>query len=143
MPEHGTYLGNTLLKSAHVPQDWTEEEVGQYIRCQQDPLYFVNEFIKIVSLDEGLIPFDIRDYQEEMINKFHNERFVICKMARQSGKSTTILAYLLHYILFNENVSVAILANKKSTAMELLGRLQLAYEHMPKWLQQGIFIWNK
>ena len=127
MPEHGTYLGNPLLKSAHVPQDWTEEEVGQYIRCQQDPLYFVNEFIKIVSLDEGLIPFDIRDYQEEMINKFHNERFVICKMARQSGKSTTILAYLLHYILFNENVSVAILANKKSTAMELLGRLQLAY----------------
>ena len=143
MPEHGTYLGNPLLKSAHVPQDWTEEEVGQYIRCQQDPLYFVNEFIKIVSLDEGLIPFDIRDYQEEMINKFHNERFVICKMARQSGKSTTILAYLLHYILFNENVSVAILANKKSTAMELLGRLQLAYEHMPKWLQQGILIWNK
>ncbi len=143
MPEHGTYLGNPLLKSAHVPQDWTEEEVGQYIRCQQDPLYFVTEFIKIVSLDEGLIPFDIRDYQEEMINKFHNERFVICKMARQSGKSTTILAYLLHYILFNENVSVAILANKKSTAMELLGRLQLAYEHMPKWLQQGILIWNK
>ena len=143
MPEHGTYLGNPLLKSAHVPQDWTEEEVGQYIRCQQDPLYFVTEFIKIVSLDEGLIPFDIRDYQEEMINKFHNERFVICKMARQSGKSTTILAYLLHYILFNENVSVAVLANKKTTAMELLGRLQLAYEHMPKWLQQGILIWNK
>jgi hypothetical protein len=143
MPEHGTYLGNPLLKSAHVPQDWTEEQVGEYIRCQQDPLYFVSQFIKIVSLDEGLIPFDVRDYQEEMINKFHNERFVICKMARQSGKSTTILAYLLHYILFNENVSVAVLANKKTTAMELLGRLQLAYEHMPKWLQQGILIWNK
>ena len=78
-----------------------------------------------------------------MINRFHDERFVICKMARQSGKSTTILAYLLHYILFNENVSVAVLANKKTTAMELLGRLQLAYEHLPKWLQQGILIWNK
>ena len=143
MPEHGTYLGNPLLKSAHVPQDWTEEQVGEYIRCQQDPLHFVTEHIKIVSLDEGLINFDVRDYQEDMINRFHNERFVICKMARQSGKSTTILAYLLHYILFNENVSVAILANKKTTAMELLGRLQLAYEHMPKWLQQGILIWNK
>ncbi len=143
MPEHGTYLGNPLLKAAHIQQDWTEEQVGQYVRCQQDPLYFVTNFIKIVSVDEGLIEFDVRDYQEDMISKFHNERFVICKMARQSGKSTTILAYLLHYILFNENVSVAILANKKSTAMELLGRLQLAYEHMPKWLQQGILIWNK
>ena len=143
MPEHGTYLGNPLLKAAHIQQDWTEEQVGQYVRCQQDPLYFVTNFIKIVSVDEGLIEFDVRDYQEDMISKFHNERFVICKMARQSGKSTTILAYLLHYILFNENVSVAILANKKTTAMELLGRLQLAYEHMPKWLQQGILIWNK
>ena len=143
MPEHGTYLGNPLLKAAHIQQDWTEEQVGEYVRCQQDPLYFVTNFIKIVSVDEGLIEFDVRDYQEDMIDKFHNERFVICKMARQSGKSTTILAYLLHYILFNENVSVAILANKKSTAMELLGRLQLAYEHMPKWLQQGILIWNK
>jgi len=104
MPEHGTYLGNPLLKAAHIQQDWTEEQVGQYVRCQQDPLYFVTNFIKIVSVDEGLIEFDVRDYQEDMIDKFHNERFVICKMARQSGKSTTILAYLLHYILFNENV---------------------------------------
>jgi hypothetical protein len=143
MPEHGTYLGNPLLKGAYIQQDWTEEQVGEYVRCQQDPLHFVREHIRIVSVDEGLVEFDVRDYQEEMIDKFHNERFVICKMARQSGKSTTILAYLLHYILFNENVSVAILANKKSTAMELLGRLQLAYEHMPKWLQQGILIWNK
>jgi len=143
MPEHGTYLGNPLLKSAYVHQDWTEEQVGEYVRCQQDPLHFISEHIKIVSVDEGLVDFDVRDYQEEMISRFHNERFVICKMARQSGKSTTILAYLLHYILFNENVSVAVLANKKATAMELLGRLQLAYEHMPKWLQQGILIWNK
>jgi len=143
MQEHKTYLGNPLLKSAYVPQDFSEEQVGEYIRCQQDPLHFISEHIKIVSVDEGLVDFDVRDYQEDMIDRFHNERFVICKMARQSGKSTTILAYLLHYILFNENVSVAVLANKKSTAMELLGRLQLAYEHMPKWLQQGILIWNK
>jgi len=143
MIEQKTYLGNPLLKSAYVPQDFSEEQVGEYIRCQQDPLYFVHEHVKIVSVDEGLIDFDVRDYQKDMIDRFHNERFVICKMARQSGKSTTILAYLLHYILFNENVSVAVLANKKATAMELLGRLQLAYEHMPKWLQQGILIWNK
>ncbi len=143
MTEHGTYLGNPQLKAAYVHQNWTEDEVSEFIKCQNEPLHFVNQYIKIVSVDEGLIDFNVRDYQKDMINRFHNERFVICKMARQSGKSTTILAYLLHYILFNENVSVAILANKKSTAMELLGRLQLAYEHMPKWLQQGILIWNK
>ena len=117
MIETKTYLGNPLLKSAYVPQDFSEEQVGEYVRCQQDPLHFVNEHVKIVSVDEGLIRFDLRDYQKDMINRFHDERFVICKMARQSGKSTTILAYLLHYILFNENVSVAVLANKKATAM--------------------------
>ena len=143
MPQYETYLGNPQLKAAYVPQDFTKEQIEEYVKCQTEPLHFVNNHIKIVSVDEGLIDFNVRDYQKDMINRFHNERFVICKMARQSGKSTTILAYLLHYVLFNENVQVAILANKKSTAMELLGRLQLAYEHMPKWLQQGILIWNK
>ena len=143
MPQHETYLGNPQLKAAYVPQDFTEEQIKEFIKCKEDPEHFARQYIKIVSVDEGLIPFDVRDYQSEMIHNFHNKRFVICKMARQSGKSTTILAYLLHYIIFNENVSVAILANKKTTAMELLGRLQLAYEHMPKWLQQGVLIWNK
>ena len=143
MPQHETYLGNPQLKAAYVPQDFTEEQIKEFIKCKEAPEHFARQYIKIVSVDEGLIPFDVRDYQSEMIDKFHNKRFVICKMARQSGKSTTILAYLLHYIIFNENVSVAILANKKTTAMELLGRLQLAYEHMPKWLQQGVLIWNK
>ena len=85
MTEHGTYLGNPLLKAAYVDQDWSEEQVGEYVRCQQDPLHFVSEHIKIVSVDEGLVDFDVRDYQKEMIDRFHNERFVICKMARQSG----------------------------------------------------------
>ena len=96
MIEHKTYLGNPLLKSAYVPQDFSEEQVGEYIRCQQDPLHFVHEHVTIVSVDEGLLDFDVRDYQKDMIDRFHNERFVICKMARQSGKSTHILAYLLH-----------------------------------------------
>ena len=143
MPQHETYLGNPQLKAAYVPQDFTEEQIKEFIKCKEDPEHFARQYIKIVSVDEGLIPFDVRDYQSEMISNFHTKRFVICKMARQSGKSTTILAYLLHYIIFNENVSVAILANKKTTAMELLGRLQLAYEHLPKWLQQGVLIWNK
>jgi hypothetical protein len=109
----------------------------------KDPIYFIRTYIRIVSLDEGLVPFEMYDFQKEMVGTFHNNRFTICKLPRQSGKSTTIIAYLLHYVLFNPTVNVAILANKAATARDLLGRLQLAYEHLPKWLQQGVMSWNK
>ena len=94
------YLGNPNLKKANVPQEWTKEEILEYSRCMKDPIYFIKNYIKIVSLDEGLIPFELYDFQKEMIGTFHNNRFTICKLPRQSGKSTTIIAYLLHYVLF-------------------------------------------
>ena len=136
------YLGNPNLKKANVTQEWTKQEVEEYAKCMKDPLYFIQEYIKIVSLDEGLVPFKLYDFQKEMVGTFHNNRFTICKLPRQSGKSTTIIAYLLHYVLFNPSVNVAILANKAATARDLLGRLQLAYEHLPGWLQQGVMSWN-
>ena len=137
------YLGNPNLKKANVAQEWTEEEIKEYAKCMKDPIYFIQEYIRIVSLDEGLVSFKMYDFQKEMVGTFHNNRFTICKLPRQSGKSTTIIAYLLHYVLFNPTVNVAILANKAATARDLLGRLQLAYEHLPKWLQQGVMSWNK
>ena len=137
------YLGNPNLKRANVSVEWTEEQIDEYTRCMKDPLYFIENYIRIVSLDEGLVPFKMYDFQKEMVGTFHKNRFTICKLPRQSGKSTTIIAYLLHYVLFNGNVNVAILANKAATARDLLGRLQLAYEHLPKWLQQGVMSWNK
>tara|TARA_B100000029_G_scaffold478707_1_gene525059 strand:+ start:186 stop:1829 length:1644 start_codon:yes stop_codon:yes gene_type:complete len=137
------YLGNPNLKKANVTQEWTEEEIKEYAKCMKDPIYFIQEYIRIVSLDEGLVSFKMYDFQKEMVGTFHNNRFTICKLPRQSGKSTTIIAYLLHYVLFNPTVNVAILANKAATARDLLGRLQLAYEHLPKWLQQGVMSWNK
>tara|TARA_B100000579_G_scaffold70957_1_gene53925 strand:+ start:1555 stop:3204 length:1650 start_codon:yes stop_codon:yes gene_type:complete len=137
------YLGNPNLKRANVSVEWTEEQIDEYTQCMKDPLYFIENYIRIVSLDEGLVPFKMYDFQKEMVGTFHKNRFTICKLPRQSGKSTTIIAYLLHYVLFNGNVNVAILANKAATARDLLGRLQLAYEHLPKWLQQGVMSWNK
>ena len=137
------YLGNPNLKKANVSQEWTKEELQEYKKCMDNPQYFIENYIMIVSLDEGLVPFKMYDFQKEMIGTFHNNRFTICKLPRQSGKSTTIIAYLLHYVLFNPTVNVAILANKAATARDLLGRLQLAYEHLPKWLQQGVMSWNK
>ena len=137
------YLGNPLLKAAGVNVEWTEETLEEYQKCWEDPQHFIENYIKIVHVDRGLVPFDMYGYQKKMIQTFTEDRFVICKMPRQTGKSTTIISFLLHYILFNQDVNCAILANKLSTARELLSRLQLAYENLPKWMQQGVVIWNK
>ena len=137
------YLGNPLLKKANTPIEFTEEQIIEFLKCKEDPVYFARNYIKIVSLDHGLVPFSMYPFQEKLIQNFHDNRFNICKMPRQTGKSTTCVSYLLHYAVFNDNVNIAILANKASTARDLLGRLQLAYENLPKWMQQGIISWNK
>ena len=137
------YLGNPNLKKAHTPSRFTKKQVQEVMKCLESPKYFIENYLKIVTIDKGLVPFEMYDFQRKMVDTFHDNRFTICKLPRQSGKSTIIVSYLLHYVLFNDNVNVAILANKSSTARDLLGRLQLAYEHLPKWMQQGVLNWNK
>ena len=137
------YLGNPNLKKANTAIEFTQDQVLEFVRCKEDPVYFAKRYVKIVSLDEGLVPFKPYHFQEKLINNFHENRFNICKMPRQTGKSTTVVSYLLHYALFNDSVNIGILANKASTARELLGRLATAYENLPKWMQQGILVWNK
>ena len=137
------YLGNPNLKRANTQIQFTEEQVVEFLKCKDDPVYFALNYIKIVSLDEGEVPFKLYPFQEKLVRRFHENRFNICKMPRQTGKSTTCVSYLLHYALFNANVNIAILANKASTARDLLNRLQFAYEKLPKWMQQGILVYNK
>jgi len=137
------YLGNPLLKKANTPIEFTQEQIEEYIKCKDDPVYFAQNYVQIVTLDHGLQPFKTYDFQEKLINNFHNHRFNICKMPRQTGKSTTCVSYLLHYAIFNDSVNIGILANKATTARELLARLATAYENLPKWMQQGILVWNK
>jgi len=137
------YLGNPNLKKANTAVEFTEEQIREFLKCKDDPLYFANTYVQIVTLDKGLMPFTPYDFQEKLISNFHENRFNICKMPRQTGKSTTVISYLLHYLLFNDSVNIGILANKASTARELLGRLQTAYENVPKWMQQGVLSWNK
>ena len=143
MATDNIYLGNPNLKKANVVQNFTPDQVQEYVKCSQDPVYFIQKYIKIISLDRGLIPFEMYDFQVDMTYKFHENRFNIAKLPRQSGKSTIVTSYLLWYVLFNDNVNVAILANKAATAREMLQRLQLSYENLPKWLQQGISQWNR
>ena len=137
------YLGNPNLKRANTKIEFTQEQILEFMACKQDPVYFAQKHVKIVTLDEGLMPFEPYDFQQELINNFHDNRFNICKMPRQTGKSTTVISYLLHYLLFNDSVNIGILANKAATARELLGRLQTAYENVPKWMQQGVLSWNR
>ena len=137
------YLGNPNLKKANTQQEFTEEHIKEFLKCKADPVYFTTKHIKIVNVDEGLVNFEMYKFQKKLIQNFHKHRFNICKMPRQTGKSTTVVSYLLHYAIFNDNVNIGILANKAATARDLLGRLQLAYENLPKWMQQGIIAWNK
>ena len=137
------YLGNPNLKKVNTPVEYTKEQIIEFQKCEKDPIYFMETYMKIVSLDEGLVPFKMYDFQKHIVRTIHDNRFTICKLPRQSGKSTTTVSYLLHYALFNPNSNIAILANKSSTARDILGRVQLAYENLPKWLQQGVINWNK
>ena len=138
-----TYLGNPNLKASGVIHQYTKEEVQEYMKCAQDVEYFARNYIKIVNVDFGLMPFNMWGFQAKMLHTFANNRFSICKLPRQVGKSTTSIAYILHLVLFTDQQNVAILANKGALARDLLGKLQLAYEYLPKWLQQGVVTWNK
>ena len=137
------YNGNPKLRRAYTQIAMSQYEVDEYLKCLKDPIYFIRTYMKIVALGKGIVPFNLYDFQEEMINTFVRERFVICKIPRQSGKSITTIGFLLHAILFNENYNIAILAHKGAAANGLLQRMKLAYENLPTWLQSGIVEWNK
>lgn len=137
------YNGNPNLPRIDYVHAFTQTEIDEYQKCAADPVYFTKKYMKIVHVDMGLVPFEMWNFQEDMIKSFHKNRFSICKLPRQVGKTTTSVAFILHSILFNENYNVAILANKAVTAREIVGRLQLAYEHLPRFLQQGVNEWNK
>jgi hypothetical protein len=143
MSEKSSYLGNQNLKPANVPIQFTQEQIEEYIKCSQDPNYFIEKYIKIVNVDKGLVPFKMYEFQKKIVQTVHDNRFTIAKLPRQSGKSTTVVSYILHYILFNPSVNVGILANKQAVARDLLAKIKTAYEYLPKWIQQGVGEWNK
>jgi len=138
------YRNNPKLKLPGTQLQYTEEQLKEYVKCAKDPVYFCSKYVKVKTLDKGVMPFELYDYQQKFVNAIHNNRFVISKWPRQSGKSTSVIGYITHYVTFNQSVSCAILANKLKTAKdELFAKLQLAYENLPHFLQQGVIEWNK
>ena len=128
MSDGGGYLGNAKLKKVGVEISFTEEQAKEFLKCSEDPVYFIKTYVKIVNVDKGLINFDMWPFQEEMVRTYYENRFCIAKMPRQVGKTTTTVGFMLWSILFQDDYSIAILANKGSLAREILGRIQYAYE---------------
>jgi len=138
-----TYLGNPLLKGGNIKIEFTKDQLEEYIKCSQDPVYFMENHMKIVTLDQGLVTITLYDFQKDIVRSVHDNRFTICKIPRQSGKTTCLIGEIVHQVLFNPNYKVAILANKLKTATEIMDRVKLVYENLPKWMQQGVIEWNK
>jgi len=137
------YNGNSNLKRTKQSIEWTPDLVTEYIKCSEDPIYFIESHMKIININKGLVSFKLYDYQKEMITAMKENRFNVIATARQAGKSTVTCGFILWYIIFHKDKTVALLANKGETAREILGRVQLAYEHLPRWLQHGVKEWNK
>ena len=137
------YLGNTQVKRAGVETSYTDEEMQEYIKCTKDPIHFIETYTQIISLDEGMVSFELRGYQEELIRHYDENRFSVVLASRQSGKSITSCAYLLWYLLFNPEVTVAVLANKGAIAREMIARIVTMLESVPFFLQPGVKILNK
>ena len=137
LPQKETYLTNSNVKKDGIVQKWNTESVKEYALCMKDPVYFSQKYVKIISLDQGLVPFNLYPYQKKMFEHFKENRFNIVLACRQSGKSISACAYLLWFVLFNPEKTVAVLANKGATAREMLSRITLMLENIPFFLQPG------
>lgn len=138
-----SYNGNPNLKQIGYPMQFTIEQVQELLKCKDDPIYFIENYCYIVSLDKGLVPFKLYDCQKRKVDVIMNNRKVILMEGRQQGKTITAAACILHYTIFSSNKTVAILANKSAAAREVLSRYQIMYENLPLWMQQGVKTWNK
>jgi len=137
------YNGNVNLKRKGLPIEFTPEMIQEYVKCAKDPIYFAEKYIQIVHVDHGLIPIRLYEYQKTIIRTITAHRRMAVNTSRQAGKTTTAVAVILHYVLFHDHKTVALLANKGDAAREILDRIKIAYEALPKWLQQGVIEWNK
>src|SRR5210317_1182935 len=138
-----SYLGNPNVKRDGVLQEWTPDLLLEYKKCMKNPSYFCEKYVKVIALDKGLVPFNLYPYQKDMFHQFEDNRFNVVLACRQSGKSISACAYLLWFVLFKSEKTVAVLANKGATAREMLSRITLMLENLLFFLQPGCKALNK
>lgn len=143
MEENTSYHGNPNLKPVGYQHEFTKEQIEEYLKCKEDPIHFIENYCMIITLDKGLQKFKLYDCQKKKVDVILNNRKVILMEGRQQGKTVTAAACILWYSIFNEDKTVAIMANKTAAAREVLNRYQIMYENLPIWMQQGVKTWNK
>lgn len=136
------YLGHLKLRKTGTKIEVSDNEMEEFVKCFNDPIYFLKTYCEIVSLDHGVVKFRPHAYQKKMLRLMHENRFSIILAARQMGKSVCIAGYLLWCAIFAKDQNIAILANKEAQAMDTLERLQMMYEGLPWFLQPGVSLWN-
>ena len=141
--EVSSYHGNINLKPIGHKHNFTLEQLAEIEKCQEDPIYFIENYCYIVTLDHGLQLFKLYDCQKEKVLHILNNRKAILMEGRQQGKTITSAACILWYTLFQDSKTVAIMANKTAAAREVMSRYQGMYENLPLWMQQGVKTWNK
>lgn len=137
------YNNNQDVKNYNVNLHLTPSQVAEYRKCKKDPKYFIKNYVKIQDLERGFVYFDLYDFQNDMLDIFHTNRMSIFNCCRQIGKTTIVAGYILHYMIFNSEKSVAIVAHQRDQAKEILERIQRAFETLPLWIQPGVRTYNK
>lgn len=131
------------LKRANIKIKWTKEMVQEWKKCRDDIVYFAETYCAITHIDYGTIKVQLRDYQRDMLEIMHKKRMTVCNLSRQLGKTTVVAIFLAHFVCFNKDKAVGILAHKGSMSAEVLDRTKQAIELLPDFLQPGISEWNK
>ena len=139
-------LDGNLIKKAHAQIKYTLEEVKHLEACMDPvngPLYFAKNFIKIQHPVHGSIPFAPYEYQERLIQAYHENKECIAMLPRQMGKTTCAVAYLLWYTMFIPDVQVLIAAHKYEGARDIMDRYRYAYENLPDFVRAGVYSYNR
>jgi len=139
-------LDGNLIKKAHAPQRYTLEEVKHLEACMDPvtgPLYFAKNFLKIQHPTRGSIPFVPYEYQERLIDAYHNNKQCIAMLPRQMGKTTCACAYLLWYTMFVPEAQVLIAAHKYEGAQDIMNRYRFGYENLPDFIRAGVYSYNR
>ncbi|AAD42422.1 MULTISPECIES: terminase large subunit domain-containing protein [Bacteria] len=137
------YMGLPNLKRANIKTQWTREMVEEWKKCRDDIVYFAETYCAITHIDYGVIKVQLRDYQRDMLKIMSSKRMTVCNLSRQLGKTTVVAIFLAHFVCFNKDKAVGILAHKGSMSAEVLDRTKQAIELLPDFLQPGIVEWNK
>lgn len=131
------------LRAPGLKYQYTKEEAAEFARCAHDPIYFIENYVKVRTSDKGMVLFKLYDYQKRFVTAIHENRFTVANLPRQVGKSACVAGYILWLVLFNQSTKAGILANKQKQATQIFRRIKTSYENLPMFLQQGVRGWSE